>query len=85
MATSEDLCVNTEYIHMADRCVEVSESANNNNFINMDLIVDVAERAGAHACYAELIFQAVWVGWGHALKNPQLPEKLAAAKSCLAL
>ena len=37
----------------------------------MDLIVDVAERAEAHA---------VWVGWGHAFENPRLPEGLAASK-----
>lgn len=45
---------------------------NNNNYANVDLIVDVAERAGVHA---------VWAGWGHASENPRLPESLAASPS----
>ncbi|CCM00738.1 uncharacterized protein FIBRA_02778 [Fibroporia radiculosa] len=71
MATPEDLKVNAEYIRMADRYVEVPGGSNNNNYANVDLIVDVAERAGVHA---------VWAGWGHASENPRLPETLAANK-----
>lgn len=71
MATPEDLKVNAEYIRMADRYIEVPGGANNNNYANVDLIVDVAERAGVHA---------VWAGWGHASENPRLPESLAASK-----
>ena len=54
MATPEDLRINAEYIRMADRYVEVPGGSNNNNYANVDLIVDVAERAGVHA---------VWAGW----------------------
>ncbi|KAF7770541.1 hypothetical protein Agabi119p4_6515 [Agaricus bisporus var. burnettii] len=71
MATPEDLKVNAEYIRMADRYIEVPGGSNNNNYANVDLIVDVAERAGVHA---------VWAGWGHASENPKLPESLAASK-----
>ncbi|KAH7094196.1 acetyl-CoA carboxylase [Auriculariales sp. MPI-PUGE-AT-0066] len=71
MATPEDLKINAEYIRMADRYVEVPGGSNNNNYANVDLIVDVAERAGVHA---------VWAGWGHASENPRLPESLAASK-----
>jgi acetyl-CoA carboxylase/biotin carboxylase 1 len=71
MATPEDLKVNAEYIRMADRFVEVPGGSNNNNYANVDLIVDVAERSGVHA---------VWAGWGHASENPRLPESLAASK-----
>ncbi|KAI0684026.1 acetyl-CoA carboxylase [Cytidiella melzeri] len=71
MATPEDLKVNAEYIRMADRYIEVPGGSNNNNYANVDLIVDVAERAGVHA---------VWAGWGHASENPRLPETLAANK-----
>ena len=46
--------VNADYIRMADRFVEVPGGTNNNNYANVDLIVDVAERAGVHA---------VWAGW----------------------
>ncbi|KAG9082440.1 acetyl-coenzyme-A carboxylase, partial [Ceratobasidium sp. UAMH 11750] len=46
MATPEDLKVNADYIRMADRYVEVPGGTNNNNYANVDLIVDVAERAG---------------------------------------
>lgn len=71
MATPEDLKANAEYIRMADRYVEVPGGSNNHNYANVDLIVDVAERAGVHA---------VWAGWGHASENPKLPESLAASK-----
>ena len=71
MATPDDLKVNAEYIRMADRYVEVPGGSNNNNYANVDLIVDVAERAGVHA---------VWAGWGHASENPRLPETLAEHK-----
>ncbi|EJD07272.1 acetyl CoA carboxylase [Fomitiporia mediterranea MF3/22] len=72
MATPEDLKVNAEYIRMADRYVEVPGGTNNHNYANVELIVDIAERAGVHA---------VWAGWGHASENPRLPESLAASKS----
>ena len=59
---------NPEYIKLADQCVEVPGGSNNNNYANVDLIVDIAKRVGAHA---------VWAGWGHASENPRLPELLA--------
>ncbi|EJD34911.1 hypothetical protein AURDEDRAFT_117527 [Auricularia subglabra TFB-10046 SS5] len=71
MATPEDLKVNADYIRMADQYIEVPGGTNNNNYANVDFIVDVAERAGVHA---------VWAGWGHASENPRLPESLAASK-----
>jgi len=72
MATPEDLKVNADYIRMADRYIEVPGGTNNNNYANVDLIVDVAERAGVHA---------VWAGWGHASENPRLPESLHGLKN----
>ncbi|KAL3204959.1 hypothetical protein MRX96_041084 [Rhipicephalus microplus] len=44
---------------------------NNNNYANVDLILDIAKRVGA---------QAVWAGWGHASENPRLPELLTKNK-----
>lgn len=70
MATPEDLAANAEYIRMADQVIQVPGGTNNNNYANVDLIVDVAEQAGV---------QAVWAGWGHASENPTLPEALAAS------
>ncbi|KAK0320955.1 acetyl-coenzyme-A carboxylase [Friedmanniomyces endolithicus] len=70
MATPEDLGANADYIRMADQYVEVPGGTNNNNYANVELIVDVAERTGVHA---------VWAGWGHASENPKLPESLAAS------
>ncbi|PKY02751.1 acetyl-CoA carboxylase [Aspergillus campestris IBT 28561] len=70
MATPEDLHANADYIRMADKYVEVPGGTNNNNYANVDLIVDVAERMDVHA---------VWAGWGHASENPRLPESLAAS------
>lgn len=54
MATPEDLRINAEYIRMADRFVEVPGGSNNNNYANVDLIVDVAQRQDV---------DAVWAGW----------------------
>ncbi|CCC70019.1 hypothetical protein NCAS_0D04380 [Naumovozyma castellii] len=71
MATPEDLEANAEYIRMADQYVEVPGGTNNKNYANVDLIVDIAERADV---------DAVWAGWGHASENPHLPEKLAMSK-----
>ncbi|CAO0802940.1 unnamed protein product [Mucor circinelloides] len=71
MATPEDLKANAEYIRMADNYVEVPGGSNNNNYANVELIVDVAERTAVHA---------VWAGWGHASENPRLPEMLAKSK-----
>ncbi|KAH0562652.1 acetyl-coenzyme-A carboxylase [Trichoglossum hirsutum] len=70
MATPEDLQANADYIRMADQYVEVPGGTNNNNYANVELIVDIAERMGVHA---------VWAGWGHASENPRLPESLAAS------
>ncbi|GBC48526.2 uncharacterized protein OCT59_029816 [Rhizophagus irregularis] len=72
MATPEDLKINAEYIRMADQYIEVPGGSNNNNYANVSLIVDIAERTGAHA---------VWAGWGHASENPRLPESLAQSKN----
>jgi acetyl-CoA carboxylase/biotin carboxylase 1 len=54
MATPEDLAANADYIRMADQYVEVPGGTNNNNYANVELIVDVAERMDVHA---------VWAGW----------------------
>ncbi|KAI4256115.1 MAG: hypothetical protein LQ352_002222 [Teloschistes flavicans] len=70
MATPEDLQANADYIRMADQYVEVPGGTNNNNYANVELIVDIAERMNVHA---------VWAGWGHASENPTLPESLAAS------
>ena len=53
---------------MADECAEVPGGANNNNYANVMLIVDLAERYGV---------DAVWAGWGHASENPKLPDALS--------
>lgn len=39
---------------MADQYIEVPGGTNNFNYANVDVIVEVAERAGVHA---------VWAGW----------------------
>ncbi|XP_063237346.1 acetyl-CoA carboxylase isoform X2 [Bacillus rossius redtenbacheri] len=67
MVTPEDLKANAEYIKMADLYVPVPGGSNNNNYANVELILDIAVRTQA---------QAVWAGWGHASENPKLPELL---------
>jgi acetyl-CoA carboxylase / biotin carboxylase 1 len=68
MSTPEDLRANAEYIRMADEVIDVPGGANNHNYANVKLIVQIAEACGA---------DAVWAGWGHASENPHLPESLA--------
>ncbi|XP_063545623.1 acetyl-CoA carboxylase [Cydia strobilella] len=70
MVTPEDLKANAEYIKMADHYVPVPGGSNNNNYANVELIVDIAIRTQV---------QAVWAGWGHASENPKLPEMLHRA------
>ncbi len=70
MVTPEDMRANAEYIHLADETVDVRGGSNNNNYANVDLILEIAK---AHRV------DAVWAGWGHASENPRLPESLLAA------
>ncbi|TKS78760.1 Acetyl-CoA carboxylase 2 [Collichthys lucidus] len=44
MVTPEDLKANAEYIKMADHYVPVPGGPNNNNYANVELIVDIAKR-----------------------------------------
>ncbi|KAG8178328.1 hypothetical protein JTE90_026296 [Oedothorax gibbosus] len=67
MVTPEDLKANAEYIKLADHYVPVPGGANNNNYANVELILDIAKRMNV---------QVVWAGWGHASENPKLPELL---------
>ena len=41
MATSEDMRINAEHIRIADQFVEVPGGTNNNNYANVQLIVEV--------------------------------------------
>jgi len=41
MATPEDLRINAEHIRIADQFVEVPGGTNNNNYANVQLIVEV--------------------------------------------
>ncbi|GAA0139911.1 hypothetical protein LIER_01367 [Lithospermum erythrorhizon] len=69
MATPEDMRINAEHIRIADQFVEVPGGTNNNNYANVQLIVEMAEVTRV---------DAVWPGWGHASENPELPDALSA-------
>ncbi|TYJ36120.1 hypothetical protein E1A91_A05G286400v1 [Gossypium mustelinum] len=69
MATPEDMRINAEHIRIADQFVEVPGGTNNNNYANVQLIVEMAEITHV---------DAVWPGWGHASENPELPDALNA-------
>ncbi|KAK9805253.1 hypothetical protein WJX72_008860 [[Myrmecia] bisecta] len=68
LATPEDIRVNAEHITIADQLMEVPGGSNNNNYANVRLIVQMAERANV---------DAVWPGWGHASEKPELPKALS--------
>jgi acetyl-CoA carboxylase/biotin carboxylase 1 len=42
MATPEDLRINAEHIRIADQFLEVPGGTNNNNYANVQLIVEVS-------------------------------------------
>ncbi|GFY96498.1 acetyl-CoA carboxylase 1 [Actinidia rufa] len=67
MATPEDMRINAEHIRIADQFVEVPGGTNNNNYANVQLIVETAEITHV---------DAVWPGWGHASEIPELPDAL---------
>ncbi|XP_078164139.1 acetyl-CoA carboxylase 1-like isoform X1 [Carex rostrata] len=69
MATPEDMRINAEHIRIADQFVEVPGGTNNNNYANVQKILEIAERTHV---------DAVWPGWGHASENPELPDALTA-------
>ncbi|KAM7516793.1 hypothetical protein LguiA_006376 [Lonicera macranthoides] len=69
MATPEDMRINAEHIRIADQFVEVPGGTNNNNYANVQLILEIAEITHVNA---------VWPGWGHASENPELPDALTA-------
>ena len=54
MATPEDMRIDAEHIRIADQYVEVRGGSNNNNYANVSLIAEIAERANV---------DAVWPGW----------------------
>jgi len=70
MVTPEDMKANAEYIKLADYTASVPGGTNNNNFANVEIILDIAKRFSVHA---------VWAGWGHASENPKLPKLLHQA------
>jgi len=67
MATPDDLRANAEYIRLADEVVDVPGGSNNNNYANVTLICEIAERQRV---------DAVMPLWGHASENPALPTSL---------
>jgi acetyl-CoA carboxylase / biotin carboxylase 1 len=67
MVTPDDFRANAEYIRLADEVVDVPGGSNNNNYANVTLICEIAER---------LKVDAVMPLWGHASENPNLPTSL---------
>ena len=45
---SDRYCLPSEYIRMSDQYIQVPGGTSNNNYSNVDLIVDIAERMAVH-------------------------------------
>lgn len=60
MATPEDMRINAEHIRMADQFVEVPGGTNNNNYANVQLIVEVCAPS---PCYSSLQVPTRIVHW----------------------
>jgi acetyl-CoA carboxylase / biotin carboxylase 1 len=71
MATPDDMRANAEFIRMADEVVNVPGGTNNNNYANVNLICEIAER---------MCVDAVMPLWGHASENPAFPTSLLKLK-----
>jgi len=56
MATPEDLKANAEFVKLADNYVEVPGGTNNNNYANVKLIVEIAERMGVDVSSSHSFF-----------------------------
>ena len=67
MASPEDMKANAEYIRAADYVVDVPGGSNNNNYANINLICEIADRYRV---------DAVMPIGGHASENPALPNSL---------
>jgi acetyl-CoA carboxylase / biotin carboxylase 1 len=67
MATPDDMKANAEFIRIADEVVDVPGGSNNNNYANVVLICEIAER---------LNVDAVMPLWGHASEKPSFPLSL---------
>ncbi|CEF66294.1 Carboxyl transferase domain and Biotin/lipoyl attachment domain and Carbamoyl-phosphate synthetase large subunit-like, ATP-binding domain and Carbamoyl-phosphate synthase, large subunit, N-terminal domain and Biotin carboxylase, C-terminal domain and Single hybrid motif domain and Rudiment single hybrid motif domain and ATP-grasp fold domain and Acetyl-coenzyme A carboxyltransferase, N-terminal domain and Acetyl-coenzyme A carboxyltransferase, C-terminal domain and Biotin carboxylation domain and Acetyl-Co len=67
LTTEQEIQSNAEYLKFADYCVFSPAGSNNNNYANVNEIVEHAVRNNV---------DAVWAGWGHASENPELPKQL---------
>ena len=56
MATPEDLKANAEYIRMADHFERVPGGSNNNNYANVSLIVELAQRNECDVSYVIMLY-----------------------------
>ncbi|ERN05995.1 hypothetical protein AMTR_s00143p00081390 [Amborella trichopoda] len=61
MLTLDDMRINAEHIIIAGQFVEVPERTNNNNYANVQLIIETTESTRV----------SVWPGWGHSFENPE--------------
>lgn len=65
MATPEDMRINAEHMRIADQFVEVPGGTNNNNYANVQLIVEVRKCGIAHifitSIYITCKFDAYWM------------------------
>ncbi|PWA79664.1 acetyl-CoA carboxylase 1 [Artemisia annua] len=69
MATPEDMRINANHIRIADQFVEVPGGTNNNNYANVQLIVENAKITH---------IDVVWPIWGHVYEIHDLPGALEA-------
>jgi len=82
MVTPEDLKANAEYIKMADYVCQVKGGSNNNNYANVDLIVQIAKRYNVEGKWITLVNASninlrSRLGW----LGPRLGEPQAAGGS----
>lgn len=86
MVTPEDLKANAEYIKMADHYVPVPGGTNNNNYANVELIIDIAIRSQVQVSQKFVssmkdVISTMFLGclgWvGTRLREPETPRTAA--------
>uniref|UniRef100_A0A8R1ISL4 Biotin carboxylation domain-containing protein n=1 Tax=Caenorhabditis japonica TaxID=281687 RepID=A0A8R1ISL4_CAEJA len=67
IGTPDEMDAASHYLKLADEIIMAPRGKNSQNFANVDVIVSLALQAKV---------DAVYVGWGHASENPELPKRL---------
>ena len=83
MVTPEDFKANAEYFKIADYVRRVPGGSNNNNYANVELIVDIAIRDSVHAVWAgQLRFVELVIDLIISIEVGAMHQRILNCRSC---